>query len=251
LEEGDVCFDVGANVGNVAIFLAKICTPRGCVMAFEPVFFAYRCLCQQVQDDPYKKAPVLVLPVGLSDTVGSNTISIPDGNSGLASLAPPSAWQTVHSATMSTHIGDFTTLDTVLADERYPKPDFIKIDVEGAELSVLRGGSVAFERGFRPLMLIELFAPWQRVFRYGPWEVLDFLATLGYRFFFACPEGLVEHVPSPSIPLPPQYEYGYNVIAYFPEKHGGRVERLDRLRSGSEGILPMAPPPIPNKIVLE
>jgi FkbM family methyltransferase len=50
------------------------------------------------------------------------------------------------------------------ADERYPKPHFIKIDVEGAELLVLRGGSEAFKRGFRPLMLIELFAPWQHAF---------------------------------------------------------------------------------------
>jgi hypothetical protein len=38
IEEGDICFDVGANVGDVAIFLARIATPRGCVVAFEPVF---------------------------------------------------------------------------------------------------------------------------------------------------------------------------------------------------------------------
>ena len=51
IQEGDICFDVGANVGEVAIFLARIATPRGCVVAFEPVFSVYSVLCQRVQAD--------------------------------------------------------------------------------------------------------------------------------------------------------------------------------------------------------
>jgi FkbM family methyltransferase len=249
VEEGDVCFDVGANVGEVAVLLARLATRRGLVVAFEPVFSVYSILCQRVQDDPYSKARILALPVGLSDAVGPRTISTPDGNSGLASLASSAVWQGVHGATVSTQICDFSTIDAILADGRYStRPDFIKIDVEGAELLVLRGGSDAFSRGFRPLMLIELFAPWQHAFGYGPWDVLGFLTDLGYRFFFACPEGLVGHVPSPSQPFPVQYERGYNVVAYLPEEHARRVERLDRLTIGAGGILPMPPPPVANKI---
>jgi FkbM family methyltransferase len=251
IEEGDICFDVGANVGEVAIFLARIATPRGCVVAFEPVFSVYSVLCQRVQADSYSKAPIIGLPVGLSDTVGPRTISTPNGNSGLASLAPSDVWQAVHHATASTQTCDFTTIDAILADERFPSPHFIKIDVEGAELLVLRGAFGAFKRGFRPLMLIELFAPWQRAFGYDPWDVLTVLIDLGYCFFFACPEGLVEHVPSQPSPFPPQYERGYNVIAYLPEQHARRVERLNQLRIGAGGILPMNPAPIPNKIALD
>ena len=40
-------------------------------------------------------------------------------------------------------------------------------------------------------------------------------------------------------PFPPQYERGYNVIAYLPEQHARRVERLNQLRIGAGGILPM------------
>src|SRR5215468_9203389 len=61
IEEGDICFDVGANVGDVAIFLARIATPRGCVVAFEPVFHVYRLLCQRIQVDPYSKATIISL----------------------------------------------------------------------------------------------------------------------------------------------------------------------------------------------
>jgi FkbM family methyltransferase len=249
IEEGDICFDVGANAGDVAIFLARIVTPHGCVVAFEPVFRVYSLLCQRIQADPYSKATIISLPVGLSDTVGPRTISTPNDITGLASLAPTAVWQNVHHAMISTQTCNFTTIDTIWADERYPKPHFIKIDVEGAELLVLRGGCDAFKRGFRPLMLIELFAPWQRAFGYGPWDVLDFLADRGYRFFFVCPEGLVGHVPSPSDPFPTQYERGYNIIGYLPREHARRVERLNRLTVGvANGILPMPPPPVPNKI---
>jgi hypothetical protein len=39
-------------------------------------------------------------------------------------------------------------------------------------------------------MLIEIFAPWEGAFGYGPWEVFKFLIGYGYKFLFACPEGL-------------------------------------------------------------
>lgn len=257
VEEGDICFDVGANVGHVAIFLARIVTPRGCVVAFEPVFHVYSLLCQRIQAEPYSKATIISLPVGLSDTVGQRIISTPNCNTGLASMAPTAAWQVAtaawpgfHHAATSTQTCNFTTIDAIWADECYPKPHFIKIDVEGAELLVLRGGLEAFKRGFRPLMLIELFAPWQHAFGYGPWDVLGFLKDRGYRFFFVCPEGLVGHMPSPADPFPAQFERGYNIIAYIPDEHARRVERLNQFAVGiANGILPMPPAAFSNKIV--
>jgi tRNA A58 N-methylase Trm61 len=38
VREGDICFDVGANVGDVALYLARLTGRTGCVVAFEPVF---------------------------------------------------------------------------------------------------------------------------------------------------------------------------------------------------------------------
>jgi FkbM family methyltransferase len=251
VEVGDVCFDVGANVGDVAVFLARLVTPGGSVMAFEPVFRVYSMLCERVQADPNLKAPIISLPWGLSDQVEPRAISTPNGEHGLASLASSDVWKDVHQATIATQTCDFTTLDTILADERYPRPDFMKIDVEGAELLVLRGGSEAFKRGFRPLMLIELFAPWERAFGYGPWDVLELLADLGYEFLFACPEGLVRHEPSPSAPFPVAYERGYNIVAYVAEKHARRIERLGHLTGSGRRILSMRPAPVPNRIIDE
>jgi FkbM family methyltransferase len=249
LELGDVCFDVGANVGDVAMYLARVVGPIGCVVAFEPVFSMYRQMCWNLQQDSYEKAPIVTIPMGLSNKAGPATISIPANNFFRGSLAPPEQWQRVQAVTeMSTNECCFTTLDAVLAGKQYPTPDFLKIDVEGAELLVLGGAVSAFENGFRPLMLIELFAPWEKAFGYGPWNVLSYLMSHEYRFLFACPSGLVEHEPSAETPVPSEYEQGDTVVAFVPERHGGRLARVHELRRDGRGsILPMAVPPLPNR----
>lgn len=252
VEAGDICYDVGAFQGDVSILLAKLATPTGRVIAFEPNIKMYGVLCHFIQEDIYAKAPVLTLPVGLSDKASTGVISIPHGKPGLGSMTCAPEWQEAVSATPSdieTVSCNFTTMDEIIDDGRYSTPDFIKIDVEGAELLVLKGGRKAFDRGHRPIMLIEMLAPWERAFRYGPWDALNWLRKYGYEFFFACPEGLMEHTPTPSEPFPAQYERGYNIVAYIPTRHAVRVSRLKNLLAGAGAILPMPPPPIPNKII--
>jgi hypothetical protein len=144
---------------------------------------------------------------------------------------------------------DFYTVDSFLESRQLPAPDFIKIDVEGAELLVLKGASRWLAEGHRPVMLIELFAPWEKAFGYGPWDVLSLLNGLGYRFFFACPNGLVEHGASQSAPFPSEYENGDYIIAFISEKHDEIKRNLDGLRAGDgRRVLPMAPPPFPNRV---
>src|SRR5262249_2593612 len=105
-----------------------------------------------------------------------------------------------------------------------------------------------FNNGFRPLMLMELFAPWQKSFRYGPWDVLSYLSALGYRFLFACPSGLVEHQPTRQEPFPPAYEDGYNVVAFTPDKHAARIQHTRHLMSGHNNVvLPMSAVPTKNR----
>lgn len=250
LELGDTCFDIGANVGRVAVYLAKIVGSHGSVVAFEPVQPIYQSLCKLIQDDRDEKAPIITVAVGLSDSIGTSSISVPSGDFERASMADSHRWKEIQAADVISQVeGDFTTLDALLVQARFPPPFFMKVDVEGAELLILTGGEEAFDGGFRPLMLMELFAPWERAFDYGPWDVLSRLSDLEYRFLFMCPAGLVEHVPSRLFPFPSDYAQGYNVVAFVPRLHNARVERLRHLRQGGVGpILPMPPAPIPNLV---
>jgi FkbM family methyltransferase len=218
------------------------------VIAFEPILSVYFELCSKVQQREFQRADIVPIPAGLSERVETTSISVPGNSFGYASLVEQPAWKEVlEGARLSAFECDFLTLDVILSTRKYPKPDFIKIDVEGAELNVLRGGAEAFKNGLRPLMLIELFAPWQKPFGYGPKDVFSYLSKWGYHFLFACPEGLIQH-SSVFSDFPPEYENGYNVLAFVPSTHANRIRRLDSLMRGAGNvILPMTPPPIPNR----
>ena len=98
-------------------------------------------------------------------------------------------------------------------------------------------------------MLIEVFAPWERAFDYRPWDLFEMLLSRGYEILFACPRGLVHHLPSASRPFPAQYEGGYNVIAYCSSLHRDRVERAQGLfESERPRVRAMIPAPQPNRI---
>lgn len=246
----DSCYDIGGNIGEVSLLLSQLAGRAGRVVVFEPVWPLYAILCDRLRLAGEATAAIIAVPLGLAEKEMTATIQVPGGNFGMGSLAPAAEWAKAQpGTTIGSYQCRFTTLDAFLDWSRLPPPDFIKIDVEGAELFVLRGANRFFASGQRPLLLLELFAPWERAFQYGPWEVLSLLAAWGYRFLFACPHGLVEHQPSAERPYPPAYTQGYNVLAFHPANHASRLQQVEPLRlGGGATILPMPPPPVANTL---
>lgn len=130
---------------------------------------------------------------------------------------------------------DFITLDRFMKVCCAIVPDFVKIDVEGAELLVLQGAKDFFAAGHRPLMLLEIFAPWEKAFHYQPWAPLSLLLSYGYEILFICPVGAVKHRPTLEQPFPVEYEAGYNIIAYQPQLHQSRI-KARKVRSFVESL---------------
>ena len=253
VQQDDVCYDVGANRGEVARILAKLSGCRGIVIAFEPVWDMYVTLCAGTHASDGSKdsnGVIVTMPFGLADVERNASIQVPDNNFGVGSMAHASSWiQAQPGAAMTSYECRFLTLDGFLQSFKPRIPDFMKIDVEGAELFVLKGARQFFDNGNRPLMLIEVFAPWEKAFNYGPWEVFRLLGGWGYRFLFVCPNGLVEYDPSAAKPFPPDYKQAYNVLAFCPEKHKERISNVEGLRvKGGQRILSMPPPPVANVI---
>jgi FkbM family methyltransferase len=251
VRSGDFCFDVGANAGEVSIFLAQLAGESGSVIAFEPVWPLYVRLCRAIELNADIRAPIVAVPLGLADSERRATVNVPNGEFGMGSIAESAAWADVQrGAQISSFEVSLTTLDDFLRSTSLLPPTFMKIDVEGAELFVFRGATKLFDAGYRPLMLIEVFAPWEHAFGYRPWDVLSWLTRRDYRFLFACPHGLIEHVPTWESPFPAEYEMGYNIVAYQPESHLGRIDRLQYLRATSNPpLLPMVSPPRRNHVL--
>jgi len=80
-------------------------------------------------------------------------------------------------------------LDDVLAELDVSKVDFIKLDVEGAELSVLHGAMKLLQSESRPAILAEVqdlrTLPWG----YAAREIIQFLIRIDYRWFAIAAKG--------------------------------------------------------------
>jgi FkbM family methyltransferase len=132
VEPGDSVLDIGANVGLTALRLASRVGSRGSVRAFEPNPTMLRYLRESIQRSRLQEI-VEILPYALGRVSGKATLRVPSGNAGMGSLA--SGCEDV----AEEHVVDVVRLDDVWKEQRWPRIDFIKIDVEGFESNVLEG----------------------------------------------------------------------------------------------------------------
>lgn len=149
VKPGQVVFDVGANVGQFTLLLAKRVGAFGCVHAFEPAPEEYRKLCANVSLNGFSN--VLTNHVAICDRVGETVLRTAGPGLGLYnSLGRP---------LVSSQIGDIsvpcTTLDCYVHARGVPRVDLLKVDVEGAELAVLRGAAQLLSRSDAPVIVCE------------------------------------------------------------------------------------------------
>ncbi len=142
---GDRCIDVGANVGAMTFAMAQAARPGGRVYAFEPgpPFFAR--LKHNVSLNPAVAETIVCVNAGLSDADGTLRWAEDDsdlgrGNGGLVERGGIEV--------------PVVTLDGYAAAHVDGRVAFIKVDVEGWELHVLRGAQRVL-REHRPIVLFE------------------------------------------------------------------------------------------------
>lgn len=134
VKPGDTVWDVGANVGLFAFTAAHYAGPDGRVLALEPDSFLSGLLHRSASALPGSYAPVDILPVAVSDTVGLARLSIAGASRASNSLG---AGRDSLGGVRETQSTLCLTLDWLL--DHFPPPNVLKIDVEGLELAVLRG----------------------------------------------------------------------------------------------------------------
>jgi FkbM family methyltransferase len=176
-----VCVDVGAAAGLYTVALSRLAGPTGRVHSVEPLPFVHPVWSRLLRGG--EGTNVRHHTVALGAEPGKATMSVPVGRHGLVTGRSFLAWKTDGVGSNSEFDGqveiivEVSTLDRLCAE--LPRLDFVKIDVEGGELDVLRGGQWAIER-FRPAMLIEIEARHITRYRHSPTDVVDWLTQRGY-----------------------------------------------------------------------
>jgi FkbM family methyltransferase len=137
LREGDTAFDIGANIGTYTLIMAAQCGHSGRVVAFEP-----NPACRDIFDrnmalNPEVKTPT-VEAIAVSDTCSEAVLYSRGGIDSQASLTQqPNNDESTRTQTIS--------LDEYLARHPGYVPRLIKIDVEGAEIKILKGARTVLE----------------------------------------------------------------------------------------------------------
>ena len=160
VKPGHVCVDVGANRGFLTLVMARLAGHQGTVHAVEPNPDTCRRLEANIvrnrRDHP-GMATIIVHPFAALDSDGSAELFSSRVDAGRDSLQPFETPNGRHVPTRS--------LDGLLRSES--AIDFVKIDVEGAELSVIRGMHSIIKRSDRMKMILE----WNRVYAtHALWE---------------------------------------------------------------------------------
>ena len=142
LDQAELLVDIGANAGLFSLLAASMGRPA---IAFEPVAANLAILLRNIEANGFEDA-IEVLPIALSDTVGiAPFYGRGQGASLVAGWAGQPAFDRVSVPT--------NTLDRLLGARLKGRRAVIKVDVEGAELAVLRGAVGVLAD--RPPLLLE------------------------------------------------------------------------------------------------
>lgn len=193
VQPGMTVLDIGAHKGFYSLLFSKRVCSTGRVLSFEPSSRERKRLLQHLHLN--KCNNVKVFPVALAQSEGEATLFVVDGSeSGLNSLRPPSDSVHTHAETVRVR-----SLDDVLLESSVSRVDFVKIDVEGAERTVLSGAQRLLTSRPRPVFLAEVSDVRTRQWGYPAVEILDELRRHGYHWFRILPDKRLAPIDNQSV----------------------------------------------------
>jgi FkbM family methyltransferase len=173
MDPGNTILDIGGNYGWYAMHIGQA-YPTSKVYSFEPIPRTFQHLVRNLEIN--KIGNVQPQPFGLSDSAGSFEFFYDPNLSVNASLQNLTGKDSVESVTCVVN-----TLDGFWIPKK-EKADFIKCDVEGAELLVFKGAGETLKRD-KPIIFSEMLRKWTAKFNYHPNEIIELLRSYGYEVF--------------------------------------------------------------------
>lgn len=179
VKQGMTVLDIGANIGCHTLRLAKLVGQDGKVIAFEPMAGASAKLKRNLELNNFSN--VTLERIALSNENRESQVvhfyaSWPLNSDSCDELHP------VHGGRLMENMADLVTLDNYVQRKGIEKIDFIKLDVDGYEYKVIRGGINSIEK-FKPIMIVEFGKYTLMECGDSLEDLIDLLASIGYSFY--------------------------------------------------------------------
>jgi len=211
VSDGDVIFDIGANIGWYSNHLSKK-LPDSIIYSFEPIPETFA---QIKKNTELNKSKNIIL----------NNLAFSDAIQTLSFYYSP----TITGASSSVNITEndsmvkleckANTIDNFVKENNISSLDFIKCDVEGAEFMVYKGGAATIEK-YKPIVFSEMLRKWAAKFNYHPNDIIGFFKKFGYNCYTAHNGRLVavEKITDETVET--------NYFFLHPEKHAEKITAL-------------------------
>ena len=181
IHPGMTVFDVGASIGWYVIQLNQL-VPDLQIYAFEPAPQTYSYLTSNLKLNNI--SDIKEFNFGFSNEAGTHTLSFDPSISANASMRNVAEKEGIEQVECR-----FQKMDDFVESEGV-QVDFIKCDVEGAELLVFQGGLESIKK-HQPIIFSEMLRKWSKHYDYHPNDIIKLFSDLGYGCFTIKEGGLV------------------------------------------------------------
>lgn len=177
LRAGMVVLDIGAHRGLYTLLASKCVGRKGQVIAFEASPRECRRLVRHVRLNGCSN--VRIEPHAVGSESGSADLYVVNGSCTWGnSLRAPVVFEPTFKIPVQV-----SPVDDVLLELGISRVDFIKLDVEGAELSALKGAARLLRGVARPAILVEVQDIRTQPWGYPAKAIVEYLTRAGYRWF--------------------------------------------------------------------
>ena len=144
IEPGAVLWDIGANIGLYSVYAAKT---RSClVFAFEPSVFNLEFLARNIYMNNLSNN-IVIIPLALSENINfaSFRMTSTEWGGSLSSFKHDLGYDGKNINKVFEYNMSGVNMDSIQTGLNIPKPDYIKMDVDGIEHFILKGGKQILE----------------------------------------------------------------------------------------------------------
>jgi FkbM family methyltransferase len=173
--------DIGANVGLYSLYAKFL--PNSQFYSYEPYKFTYDLLNDNIELNNITN--VQTYNIGLSDKKGKTILNVCLSHDGLNTMgANPLRFNDIHHVEV-----EINTLDNIFYNNNI-KVDFIKIDTEGWEYNILKGGEKTIKK-YKPIIQLEYNEINMTQCNINAKQLLNYINELGYKQYNLTDEELI------------------------------------------------------------
>lgn len=174
LRPGDIAIDIGAHVGYFSLLFRLLVGRTGAVYAFEPMPDTYLRLVRNIMRNNFTN--VIPLPLAVAERSGTAEFCINSENEGGSTLLPI----VVNDEHDRVQV-QVTSLDNVFVTALPSRPRLLKIDAEGVEMLILKGGRQWFLAQAPDMLICEINRGALDAAGTSESEIRAHMESLGYR----------------------------------------------------------------------